>query len=387
MKFLLIVILFFTIIFAPSTVSGTDFQDENGYSPEWASSLDTIQTVMECVMIIENSMPDQNWCEQWFESATEEILEEIFENFLEQCKELEKISPTYSADYCAEYLDSMVQSIVDQFDEHSPFNKLKNYLPNANDLTTDFTLMDPENMEPMFSMDEQYRSRINASISQIIYHQQKDYPELTIRTTIGIHEYLTPDDSKYFFDNFSQSNATLNREPEFVQISQADCVQLMEEYGYSSTKFRFSAYCIIDNFFIQVRSSFWINSPQSLPPEFNPEKDKNQMLSIILEKISQNSETNLESGMDLEIPEWIRNNASWWASGLIGDSEFLSGIQYLINQRIMIIPETSQETTTQSDEIPSWIKQNAEWWSQGLISDSEFVKGIQYLVQKGIISL
>jgi len=36
-------------------------------------------------------------------------------------------------------------------------------------------------------------------------------------------------------------------------------------------------------------------------------------------------------------------------------------------------------------EIPSWIKNNAEWWGQGLISDDDFVKGIQYLIEQRII--
>ncbi len=33
-----------------------------------------------------------------------------------------------------------------------------------------------------------------------------------------------------------------------------------------------------------------------------------------------------------EIPEWIKNNAGWWSEGLIGDSDFVSGIQYLIKE-------------------------------------------------------
>jgi len=39
-----------------------------------------------------------------------------------------------------------------------------------------------------------------------------------------------------------------------------------------------------------------------------------------------------------KIPDWIRNTAKWWAEGGIGDSDFVSGIQYLIKQRIMQIP-------------------------------------------------
>jgi len=87
-----------------------------------------------------------------------------------------------------------------------------------------------------------------------------------------------------------------------------------------------------------------------------------------------------------QIPHWIRNNAEWWAQGAIGDNDFVSGIQYLIKQGVMQIPETSRPpTAVESNEIPAWIKNNADWWSQGLISDDDFVKGIQYLVKQRII--
>jgi hypothetical protein len=37
------------------------------------------------------------------------------------------------------------------------------------------------------------------------------------------------------------------------------------------------------------------------------------------------------------IPEWIKNNAGWWADGAIGDSDFVQGIQFLIKEGIMSI--------------------------------------------------
>ena len=40
-----------------------------------------------------------------------------------------------------------------------------------------------------------------------------------------------------------------------------------------------------------------------------------------------------------EIPQWVKNNAEWWADDQIDDASFVSGIQYLINQGIMKIPE------------------------------------------------
>ena len=30
------------------------------------------------------------------------------------------------------------------------------------------------------------------------------------------------------------------------------------------------------------------------------------------------------------IPKWIKNNAAWWSEQQIGDSDFVSGIEYLI---------------------------------------------------------
>ena len=36
-------------------------------------------------------------------------------------------------------------------------------------------------------------------------------------------------------------------------------------------------------------------------------------------------------------------------------------------------------------EVPSWIKNNAGWWADGIINDEDFAMGIQYLVKNGII--
>jgi len=86
------------------------------------------------------------------------------------------------------------------------------------------------------------------------------------------------------------------------------------------------------------------------------------------------------------IPQWIKNNAKWWSEGQIGDSDFIKGIQYLMQNGIMKIP-TLTTNTSQSNQIPKWVKNNAGWWADGTISDSDFVLGIQYLVSEGIIHI
>jgi len=87
-----------------------------------------------------------------------------------------------------------------------------------------------------------------------------------------------------------------------------------------------------------------------------------------------------------EIPGWIKNNAAWWADGQIDDASFVTGIQYLINKKIMMIPETAQGYGG-SDEIPGWIKNNAAWWADGQIDDNTFVQGIQFLITSGIMKI
>jgi len=85
------------------------------------------------------------------------------------------------------------------------------------------------------------------------------------------------------------------------------------------------------------------------------------------------------------LPLWIKNNAKWWSEGIVDDKSFVNGIQYLLEQKIILIPNLSAKTSVVSDEIPSWIKMTAGWWANDEISDEEFLKGLEYLVKQGII--
>jgi len=46
---------------------------------------------------------------------------------------------------------------------------------------------------------------------------------------------------------------------------------------------------------------------------------------------------------------------------------------------------TIEEAVGISKPIPVWLKNNAGWWSEGLISEDEFVKGIEFLVENRIL--
>ena len=87
------------------------------------------------------------------------------------------------------------------------------------------------------------------------------------------------------------------------------------------------------------------------------------------------------------IPDWIKVYAGWWADEQINDSAYLLGIQYLIEEGIMVIPSTEMSESSGSQEVPVWIKNNAGWWASGQIDDITYVSGIQYLVKVGIIKV
>jgi len=87
-----------------------------------------------------------------------------------------------------------------------------------------------------------------------------------------------------------------------------------------------------------------------------------------------------------EIPDWVKNNAKRWSSTLISDSEFIGGIEYLIEEGFIVISPT-ESILIHEQTIPDWVKNNAKWWSDNLISDEDFIKLIHYLITKGIIRI
>lgn len=89
---------------------------------------------------------------------------------------------------------------------------------------------------------------------------------------------------------------------------------------------------------------------------------------------------------EIEIPVWVKNNARYWAKGSMSDTDFISGIRYLISQGIIENPQ-NQSGASQSNQIPKWIKNNAGWWAEGTISDDDFVHAVQYLTSNGIIKV
>jgi len=87
------------------------------------------------------------------------------------------------------------------------------------------------------------------------------------------------------------------------------------------------------------------------------------------------------------IPSWIKLNAAWWSDDVITDTEFLSSIEYMIEQKILVISVVTKSIDSVNNEIPSWIKNRTGWWADGLVSDKEFLSGIEYMIEREILTV
>ena len=94
----------------------------------------------------------------------------------------------------------------------------------------------------------------------------------------------------------------------------------------------------------------------------------------------------LEKEYISSIPEWVKQIAGWWAEEQLEDSEFISALLYLIDNKIIKIPPTETQKIT-DEKIPEWIKNNAGWWAEGIIDNDSFVQGVQYMAENGVISI
>jgi len=84
------------------------------------------------------------------------------------------------------------------------------------------------------------------------------------------------------------------------------------------------------------------------------------------------------------IPSWIKNTASFWVDGQIGDSEFISALQFLVKEGILVIPsEQIEEIDTSQLTVQELKKQAVSWDYKDILRNEEYYKGkIIYLEAK-----
>jgi len=119
--------------------------------------------------------------------------------------------------------------------------------------------------------------------------------------------------------------------------------------------------------------------------QYGSSKATVEIISFVINSDNITLEHNVPS--DASIPEWVKNNAGWWADGQIDDDSFVQGIQFMIKEGLVIIPTTEQGIGSQDNKIPLWVKNNAGWWADGQIDDDSFLQGIQFMIIEGLMKI
>ncbi len=134
------------------------------------------------------------------------------------------------------------------------------------------------------------------------------------------------------------------------------------------------------------------------------------LFSSLIENISAQEEI---------LPLWLKTTAVWWGENKISDQDFINALQYLVENKLLVIPEPEiskplcgpglvlDELTNECvihDELDtngifvdaideqqkivvSWIKVPTLWWGQGKLSDQDFIDALQYLVENNVLTL
>ncbi len=86
------------------------------------------------------------------------------------------------------------------------------------------------------------------------------------------------------------------------------------------------------------------------------------------------------------IPDWVTNDIQLWSEGKINDSKLIDIINYLIENKIILIDNNSLGIS-EVEKITSWIQIITSWWIDDQIDDESFFKCLEFLIQKQIISI
>ena len=171
--------------------------------------------------------------------------------------------------------------------------------------------------------------------------------------------------------------------------------------------------------------------PQSYVDRYNNEASYKEWFDENYPDYTIEEAVGLPESVKEKVPTWVKNNAKWWSEGNINDDTFVGGIQHLMKEKIVDIPDlpeqelkkdkpsfvdeskdpqsyvdrynneegyktwfdenysdyTIEEAVGITTPIPDWIKNTAIWWADGAISEDEFLKGIEFLVEKRILNV
>ena len=88
-----------------------------------------------------------------------------------------------------------------------------------------------------------------------------------------------------------------------------------------------------------------------------------------------------------KIPDWVKDITNWWSIGNISDEKFTESMEYMIKNKIVIIPENKKFENTNELKMISFVRNNFSQWSQNEIPNDEFYKNTNWLIENNFINV
>jgi len=117
--------------------------------------------------------------------------------------------------------------------------------------------------------------------------------------------------------------------------------------------------------------------------KFGP--DNNLYILTLLDGTIHKVSPRIQKDFEIIIPHWIISLAEWWSTDKISDDEFTNGIEYLVENNIIMLSKLPEVIKVSDVLNPSLPINMAKQWSNEQISDEEFVSEIEYWIGEGII--
>lgn len=194
---------------------------------------------------------------------------------------------------------------------------------------------------------------------------------IIMNAALTITQVGSTEDARNILDSSKIYDSSVQEEHMLDLNTDAQCIGFSHPVGVTGKYERYAIDCAVENYHLRIDGGHYDDSQYAFE----------NFVNVVTKKIKSQNEPHT-----LTIPDWIRNNAKWWSEGNIADSDFVSGIQHMIKERIinMEIPESISEGDS---TVPDWIRTTVGFWASGDISDEEFVNALKHLIKNSVIKV
>ena len=301
------------------------------------------------------------------------------------------ISPPLDYDVGISFLDKTSYDINDINFGQQQLDVITYY-----ELINDDFAYDPNKKMISYSMPFDWSEK-NIFVTSVMHQEiiiPKTFSDLMVKSLSAYVNGVQVADNTITIDDFSAQNRVVH-----LVLNQNDILEISKKTGGLANKMDFSIMPSADNlplttmtenaqfklnlswdpqniesgsavtFFFDILDAFLLDRPVSVSYD----------LSILDEdvRIFQTSGVSDDSGhnmIEFDVPDDVTGIITLQFENLNG-SKLADAVFSVVVDRIGV----------DQIAIPDWIKNNAGWWATDQIDDSAFVQGIQYLVQNGII--